>query len=72
MEDSAKSENIEPNNAAPGSSQLNQTFFDTKHLADNKNTQVRVVRATKKLKLDNSDSLNIEKKGVLKYYKTRY
>lgn len=64
MEDSAKSEDIELNNAATGSSQVNQAFFDTKSLADNKNTQVRVVRTTKKLKLDNSDSPNIEKKGV--------
>lgn len=74
MEDSAKFEDIEPNNIASGSSQVNQTFLDTRPLVDNKNTQVRVVRGSKKLKLDNSDHSNTEKKGMLeKYrYKTRY
>ncbi|XP_014477729.1 PREDICTED: protein cramped [Dinoponera quadriceps] len=64
MEDSVKSEDVEPNNVVPGSSQVGQTFFDTRPLVDNKNTQVRVVRGTKKLKLDNSDPPNSEKKDV--------
>ncbi|EFN75774.1 Protein cramped-like [Harpegnathos saltator] len=64
MEDTAKSEDIEASSAAPGSSQANQMFLDVKPSVDNKNTQVRVVRGTKKLKPDNNDPANIEKKDV--------
>ncbi|XP_032667874.1 uncharacterized protein LOC116842581 [Odontomachus brunneus] len=64
MEDSAKFEDIESNNVSSGSSQINQTFLDTRPLIDNKNTQARVVRSTKKVKLDNSDHSNIEKKDA--------
>lgn len=65
MEDSSKCEDGEPSNMAP---QVNQAPADTKSLVDNKNTQARVVRGTKKLKLDNNDPVNIEKKGAYTLY----
>lgn len=64
MEDSTKSEDTEFGNAAPACPQVNQTYSDTKFLVDNKNTQIRIVRGNKKLKIDNSDINNIEKKGM--------
>lgn len=66
MEDSTKSEDTEFGNAIPACPQVNQTYSDTKFLVDNKNnTQIRIVRGNKKLKIDN-DINNIEKKGVYK------
>lgn len=67
MEDSVKCEDIESGNATPTCSQVSQTSSDTKSLIDNKNTQVRVVRGTKKVKIDNNDSTNVDKKGILLY-----
>ncbi|CAL1687524.1 unnamed protein product [Lasius platythorax] len=64
MEDSIKSEDTEFNNAISVCPQVNQTYSDTKFLVDNKNTQIRIVRGNKKLKIDNSDPNNIEKKDV--------
>ncbi|XP_072748240.1 protein cramped [Anoplolepis gracilipes] len=64
MEESAKSEDTELANAIPACPQVNQTYSDTKFLVDNKNTQIRIVRGNKKLKIDNSDANNIEKKDV--------
>lgn len=64
MEDSIKSEDTEFNNAISVCPQVNQTYSDTKFLVDNKNTQIRIVRGNKKLKIDNSDPNNIEKKGA--------
>lgn len=67
MEDSTKCEDTELNSTTPMSSQVNQQIFpDIKSLVDNKNTQVRVIRGTKKFKIDN-DLGNVEKKGVLTY-----
>lgn len=66
MEDSMKSEDTELGNIIPAGTQVNQTCSDTKSLVEGKNTQVRVVRGTKKFKIDN-DLSNIEKKGVLTY-----
>lgn len=71
MEDSMKCEDIELSNTTPACSQVNQTYSDTKSLADNKNTQVRVVRGTKKFKIDN-DLSSVEKKGVLTYNLCKY
>lgn len=68
MEDSSKCEDGESSNMISASSQVNPTPSDTKSLIDNKNTQARVVRGTKKLKLDNSDPVNIEKKGASIHY----
>lgn len=65
MEDCTKCEDIESNNTNPMCCQVNQTSSDTRSLIDNKNAQVRVVRGTKKLKIDNNESTNIEKKGAL-------
>lgn len=63
MEDSTKCEDIELSNTTPACSQVNQTYSDTKSLVDNKNTQVRVVRGTKKFKIDN-DLSSVEKKDA--------
>lgn len=72
MEDT-KCEDTEFNNTTPACSQVNQTCSDMKSLVDNKNTQVRVVRGTKKFKIDNDLNSN-EKKGVLIYnlYRMNY
>ncbi|XP_067204358.1 protein cramped [Linepithema humile] len=64
MEDSSKCEDGESSNMTSACSQVTQAPSDTKSLVDNKNTQVRVVRGTKKLKLDNNDPVNVEKKDV--------
>lgn len=45
-------------------SQIVQICSDGKISTDSKNTQVRVVRGTKKVKIDASDSNNCEKKGL--------
>ncbi|XP_029158570.1 protein cramped-like [Nylanderia fulva] len=66
MEDSIKSEDTELNNVIPACPQVNQTCSDTKFLGDNKNTQIRIVRGNKKLKIDNSDPNNLERKDVNK------
>ncbi|XP_036145110.1 uncharacterized protein LOC105837488 isoform X3 [Monomorium pharaonis] len=63
MEDPTKCEDTESSTAIPTCSQVNQLSFDIKSLPDSKNTQVRIVRGTKKFKTDN-DSCNIEKKDV--------
>ncbi|XP_071648430.1 protein cramped [Temnothorax longispinosus] len=63
MEDSTKSEDTELSNTTPACSQVNQTCSDTKSLVDSKNTQARVVRGTKKFKIDNDPS-NVEKKDA--------
>lgn len=47
-------------------SQNVQNCSETKVSTDSKNTQVRVVRGTKKMKLDVCDGNNLEKKGL--YY----
>lgn len=47
-------------------SQNVQNCSETKVPTDSKNTQVRVVRGTKKMKLDVCDGNNLEKKGL--YY----
>lgn len=49
-------------------SQNVQNCSETKVSTDSKNTQVRVVRGTKKMKLDVCDSNNLEKKGLYLYY----
>lgn len=64
MEDPAKCEDTEHSNTTAACSQVNQTCSDTKSLVDSKNTQVRIVRGTKKIKIDN-DLSNVEKKGML-------
>lgn len=64
MEDSIKCEEIESGNATPTCSQVSHTSLDTRSLTDNKNTQVRVVRGTKKLKIDNNDPINTDKKDI--------
>ncbi|KAL0112958.1 hypothetical protein PUN28_012304 [Cardiocondyla obscurior] len=63
MEDSTKCEDTESGNTTPACSQTNPTCSDIKSLVDSKNTQVRVVRGTKKLKTDN-DLGNVEKKDA--------
>lgn len=63
MEDPAKCEDTEVSETT-ACSQVNQTCSDTKSSVDSKNTQVRIVRGTKKIKIDN-DLSNVEKKGVL-------
>ncbi|KAL6256261.1 hypothetical protein P5V15_012377 [Pogonomyrmex californicus] len=63
MEDSAKCEDIESSNTTSVCSQVNQTDSETRSLIDNKNTQVRVVRGTKRFKIDNELN-NIEKKDA--------
>ncbi|XP_020297366.1 protein cramped [Pseudomyrmex gracilis] len=64
MENYTKCEDTEVNNASLANSQVNQASCETKSVVDNnKNTQIRVVRGTKKLKIDN-DFVNIEKKDV--------
>lgn len=65
MEDCTKCEDTELNNATPASCSVNQTSSDAKPSVDNKNTQIRVVRGAKKLKIDNNESTNVEKKGLL-------
>lgn len=70
MEDRGKkSEDIEINNTIQSvctQMSTQTTSVDTKSLVDNKNTQVRVVRGTKKFKSnDTNDSSIVEKKGVL-------
>ena len=69
MEDPAKCEDTESSSTIPVCSQVNQTCTDTKSSIDSKNTQVRVIRGTKKFKTDN-DLGNIEKKGMLTTYKS--
>jgi len=64
MEDSTKCEDIDYSNTNSVYSQVNQICLDTKSLVDNKNTQIRVVRGTKKLKIDNSDPVSNDKKGM--------
>ncbi|XP_025995744.1 uncharacterized protein LOC105206890 [Solenopsis invicta] len=63
MEDPAKCEDTESSSTIPVCSQVNQTCTDTKSSIDNKNTQVRVIRGTKKFKTDN-DLGNVEKKDA--------
>lgn len=45
-------------------SQCVQSCSDTKVATDSKNTQARVVRGTKKMKLETGDNNNLEKKGI--------
>lgn len=71
MEDSTKYEDTELSSTTPVCSQANQTYSDTKSLVDNKNTQVRVVRGTKKFKID-PDLSGVEKKGTLIYNLCKY
>lgn len=49
-----------------------QSCSDTKAPTETKNTQVRVVRGTKKMKLDVSDSNNYEKKGLFRFHSYIY
>ena len=46
------------------SSQNVQGSTDAKVSTDSKNTQVRVVRGTKKVKVDINDGNNVERKGI--------
>ncbi|KAH0946269.1 hypothetical protein HN011_010938 [Eciton burchellii] len=64
MEDSTKCEDIDFSNTNSICSQVNQICLDTKSLVDNKNTQIRVVRGTKKLKIDNNDPVSNDKKDI--------
>jgi len=64
MEDTTKCDDIDFSNTNSTCSQLNQICLDTKSLVDNKNTQIRVVRGTKKLKIDNNDPVSNDKKGM--------
>lgn len=69
MENNARNDECENPGTSSGTkkeenaSQNVQSCTDAKVVIDTKNTQVRVVRGTKKMKLDVSDNNNPEKKG---------
>lgn len=73
MENNAKNEDCEiqginiVSKKEESSSQNVQNSSDAKVSVDSKNTQVRVVRGTKKIKLDLGDGNNMEKKGSYLY-----
>lgn len=73
MENNAKNEDCEiqginiVSKKEDSSSQTVQNSSDAKVPVDSKNTQVRVVRGTKKIKLDVGDGNNLEKKGLYLY-----
>lgn len=72
MDSNAKGEECEAQGAGsvakkdetPAPAQAAQSCVDTKVPADSKSTQARVVRGTKKVKLDVIDSNTSEKKGL--------
>lgn len=70
MENSVRNKDceVQGNNTAgkkeESSSQNVQGSTDAKVSTDSKNTQVRVVRGTKKIKVDISDGNNVERKGL--------
>lgn len=73
MENNARNEDCEiqgintVSKKEDSSSQTVQNSSDAKVPVDSKNTQVRVVRGTKKIKLDVGDGNNLEKKGLYLY-----